>query len=41
MDELFGGADLSQVDELQVAAKQAKMEDNDVEEVDNVRPSKV
>jgi hypothetical protein len=41
MDELFGAADFSNVEDIGAASKKAKMLDEDAEEVEAVHASKV
>ena len=41
MDDLFGGADLSNVEDIGVAAKQAQKLDEDLEDVEAIHASKV
>ena len=41
MNEIFGATDMSEVDDLGVAARQAEKIGTDLEEVESVRASKV
>lgn len=41
MDEIFGVADFSHVEDVGIAAKHAKTVDDDVDEVEETRVSKV